>query len=264
MHGPVRVVVTGASGNIGTAVLRWLTARAEVGEVVGIARRMPPVDAGEPYDRVTWREVDVTGADAVGQLTAAFGAADAVVHLAWDIIAGHDRRAQMRTNRTGSEYVLGAAVRARVPQFVHLSSAAVYSPRVSATRVPESWPRRGIPGSSYSEDKVAVEALLDRVEADYSGLRVARIRPPAVLQPAAASELVRLGLGRSAPLARAVRGRVLVLPLPPHAVTQVVAADDVADLLGRAVLARTVGAFNVADEPTLTPVVLARLLGGRP
>jgi UDP-glucose 4-epimerase len=139
----------------------------------------------------------------------------------------------------------------------------VYSPRVTDAAVPETWHRRGIPGSAYSQDKVAVEDLLDRAEAAHPGLRVARIRPPAVLQPAAAGELVRLALGRSAPLARIVRGRALVLPLPPQAVTQVVAAEDVADLVGRAVFARAEGAFNVADEPILTPAVLARLLRGR-
>jgi nucleoside-diphosphate-sugar epimerase len=115
----------------------------------------------------------------------------------------------------------------------------------------------------YSRDKVAVEDLLDHAEAEHPGLRVARVRPPAVLQPAAAGELVRLALGRWAPLVRVVRGRALVLPLPTHAVTQVVAAEDVADLVGRTVLARATGAFNVADEPILTPAMLARLLGGR-
>jgi nucleoside-diphosphate-sugar epimerase len=261
--GGVRVVVTGASGNIGTALLRWLATRAEVGDMVGVARRAPPVDAGEPYDRVAWREVDVGRGDAEGELTEAFRGADAVVHLAWHIVAGHDRRTQRRTNLVGSGHVLAAALRARVPQFVHLSSAAVYSPRTSDTPVSEAWERRGIAGSTYSQDKVAAEDLLDRAEADHPDLRVVRIRPPAVLQPAAAGELVRMALGRSAPLARLVRGRVPVLPLPRQAVTQVVAAQDVADLAGRAMLARASGAFNVADEPALRPALLARLVGGR-
>ncbi|MFI5894990.1 NAD-dependent epimerase/dehydratase family protein [Actinoplanes sp. NPDC051513] len=259
----MRVVVTGASGNIGTALLRWLAARAEVRETIGIARRMPPVGVGEPYDRATWRELDVASPEAGGELAEVFGGADAVVHLAWHIVADHDRGTQARTNRVGSEQVVAAALRTEVPQLVQLSSAAVYSPRVTDTAAPETWQRRGIPGSAYSQDKVAVEDLLDRAEAEHPGLRVVRIRPPAVLQPAAAGELARLALGRSAPLARILRGRAPVLPLPPQAVTQVVAAEDVADLVGRAVLARAAGAFNVADEPILTPAILARLLGGR-
>jgi UDP-glucose 4-epimerase len=259
----VRVVVTGASGNIGTALLRWLAGRTEVSDTVGIARRVPPADAGEPYDRAAWRAIDVASPRAGDELAEVFGDADTVVHLAWHIVAGHDRRTQSRTNRDGSGNVLTAALRARVPHLVHLSSAAVYSPRATDTTVRETWPRRGIASSAYSQDKVAVEDLLDRAEAEHPRLRIARIRPPAVLQPAAAGALLRMALGRSAPLARVVRGRALLLPLPADATTQVVAAEDVADLVGRAVLVRAAGAFNVADEPILTPAVLARLLGGR-
>ncbi|GAA4608944.1 nucleoside-diphosphate-sugar epimerase [Actinoplanes octamycinicus] len=259
----MRIVVTGASGNIGTALLDRLAAHDEVSEIAGIARRVPPVDAGPPYDRVAWHRLDVAGSGAAAQLAAIFRGAAAVVHLAWHIVGGHDRRAQARTNRVGSTAVLAAAIQAGVPQLVHLSSAAVYSPRTGDVVVPESWPRRGCERSAYSRDKVAVEDLLDRVEAERPGLRIARIRPPAVLQPAAAGDLARLALGRVAPLARPVGARALVLPLPAGATMQVAAAPDVADLVTRAVLARAAGPFNVADPPVLTARVLARLLGGR-
>jgi UDP-glucose 4-epimerase len=129
--------------------------------------------------------------------------------------------------------------------------------------VAETWPRRGVGTSPYSRDKVAVEDLLDEVEAAHPELRVVRIRPPAVIQPAAAGALVRMMLGRLAPLARLTGGRLPVLPLPARAVVQLVAADDVAALIGAALAARAAGAFNVADDPVLPPAVLARLLGGR-
>ncbi|MDG4825527.1 NAD-dependent epimerase/dehydratase family protein [Asanoa sp. WMMD1127] len=252
----MRVAVTGASGNIGTALVRWLARRAEVTEIVGLARRRPPADA--PYDRVRWFERDLRTAGDLAQIV--HGAA-AVVHLAWDIVPAHHRPAHARTNRVGSRNLVDAVVRARVPHLVHLSSAAVYSPHRQRTPVTEEWPRRGIATSAYSRDKVDVEDRLDEVEAD--GLRVTRIRPPAVVQPAAASEIVTMIAGRAAPLVRVVRGRVPLLPLPRDAAVQVVAADDVASLAGRAILARATGAFNAADEPPITPSVLARLLGGR-
>jgi uncharacterized protein YbjT (DUF2867 family) len=37
----MRVVVTGASGNVGTSVLEALAGDAAVSEIVGIARRLP-------------------------------------------------------------------------------------------------------------------------------------------------------------------------------------------------------------------------------
>ncbi|WIM93330.1 NAD-dependent epimerase/dehydratase family protein [Actinoplanes oblitus] len=259
----MRIVVTGASGNIGTALLGWLAARPEITAIAGIARRVPPAGAGPPYDRVSWHPVDVAGPAAAGELAGIFRGAAAVVHLAWHIVGGHDRRAQARTNRVGSAAVLAACLTAGVPHLVHLSSAAVYSPRTGDLAVPESWPRRGCERSAYSRDKVAVEDLLDRVRAERRDLRITRIRPPAVLQPAAAGDLARLALGRLAPLAEPLGARAVVLPLPGSATLQVVAAADVADLIGRAVLARAAGAFNVAGEPVLSARVLARLLGGR-
>jgi UDP-glucose 4-epimerase len=246
----MRVVVTGATGNIGTALLEWLDGRAEV---VGVTRHVPPEST------IEWHPVDIGAPAAPAALTRAFAGADAVVHLAWHIVPGHERDAQARTNLTGMRNVLDAMRLAGVPHLVHLSSAAVYSPRDGDTRATESWPRRGVAGSSYSQDKVAAEDLLDRV----TGLRITRIRPPAVMQPVSSGRLVRMALGPVAPLVRIVRGRLPVLPLPSDATIQVTDAADVADLVGRAVLARAEGAFNVANEPVLTPAVVARLLGGR-
>ena len=52
------VAVTGASGNLGTALLRRLTAPGSgVAEVRGLARRRPPDTA--PYDGVRWYLADL-------------------------------------------------------------------------------------------------------------------------------------------------------------------------------------------------------------
>jgi uncharacterized protein YbjT (DUF2867 family) len=48
----MRIAITGASGNVGTALLRRLQLHDGEHELVGIARRTPPpVDA---YRAVTW------------------------------------------------------------------------------------------------------------------------------------------------------------------------------------------------------------------
>ena len=70
-------------------------------------------------------------------------------------------------------------------------------------------------------------------------------------------------LGRLALLARVTRGRLPLLLLPTRAQAQVVEAQDVADVVGRALMAGASGAYNVADEPVLGAAELARLLGGR-
>ena len=54
----LKVAVTGASGNVGTALLRRLTAPGSgVAEVRGLVRRQPPSIA--PYDGVRWHLADL-------------------------------------------------------------------------------------------------------------------------------------------------------------------------------------------------------------
>src|SRR3954447_3098146 len=107
----MKIAVTGASGNLGSALLRRILAEgtgAGAGdEVLGISRRSPTdLPAG-----VTWSEIDVAADDAPQRLSAAFEGYDAVVHLAWMIRPGHDESILWRTNVRGSRNVLEAAER---------------------------------------------------------------------------------------------------------------------------------------------------------
>src|SRR3954465_1306703 len=81
------VAVTGASGNVGTALLRRLTAPGSgVTEVRGLARRQPPAIA--PYDLVRWHLTDLDGPASEQVLPEFLSGADAVVHLAWALQPG--------------------------------------------------------------------------------------------------------------------------------------------------------------------------------
>ena len=61
----MRVVVIGATGNLGKGILRRLHAAGA--EIVGVARRMPDASL-EPYAGVTWRLADIGAAGAVAGL----------------------------------------------------------------------------------------------------------------------------------------------------------------------------------------------------
>src|SRR5438094_4722082 len=100
----MRVVVTGATGNVGTSVVRRLAADPEISEIVGIARRRPDWDPG----KTRWIEADV----AAEPLEPIFSGADAVVHLAWLIQPARDQRAVERVNLLGSRRVFEAAAAA--------------------------------------------------------------------------------------------------------------------------------------------------------
>ncbi|WP_257890359.1 NAD-dependent epimerase/dehydratase family protein [Rhodococcus sp. USK10] len=153
MHALRKVVITGASGNVGTALLRILAAQEPGTAVTGIARRTPP--RTPPYAHARWHEIDLARDDAHTVLVPVLEGADAVVHLAIAFQPGRDRDYLRTTAVAGTRAVARATRAARVGHLVHLSSAAVYSPGASGVPVSEQWPRRGVPPSIYSADKVA-------------------------------------------------------------------------------------------------------------
>src|ERR1700754_1790687 len=115
----MRVVVTGATGNVGTSVVRALSGDARVGEIVGISRRAPAIS----IQKTTWVQADVSS----DPLETLFAGADAVVHLAWLIQPSRDDALLRRVNVDGSRRVFEAAVSSGVRRLVHASSVGVYS-----------------------------------------------------------------------------------------------------------------------------------------
>jgi nucleoside-diphosphate-sugar epimerase len=259
---PVRVVVVGATGNVGTAVLRRL--RSEDGvEIVGVVRQVPPADAPPPYGGVQWHAVDVAEPASVAPLTRAFSGADAVIHLPWLLQPNHDERVMAATNIGGLKHVLSAVVAAGVPHAVVVSSVGAYSPGPKRRRVDESWPTGGLASSHYARHKAVNERILDRFEQEHPEVVVARLRPGLVMQGTVGDELRGLFAGPLVPVRWLGRVPLLVLPLPPRTVSQVVHADDLADAFARTVLRRAAGAFNIAAEPVIGPKDVAAVLKAR-
>src|SRR5215211_7352812 len=128
----MRVVVLGATGNVGTSVVAALSEEPRVEEIVGVARRAP--SAALP--RVRWETADVVRDD----LVPLFRDAAAVVHLAWLIQPSRDRAATRAVNVDGSARVFRAVAEAGVPALVYASSVGAYSPGPKDRRVDETWP----------------------------------------------------------------------------------------------------------------------------
>ncbi len=258
----MRIVIVGASGNVGTALLRRLRREPDL-DIAGVVRRPPGPDAGPPYDGVAWHACDVGAPDAAEQLRALFTGADAVVHLAWQIQPSHDQAVLHRTNVDGSRHVFQALGAAGVPALVYASSVGVYAPGPKDRFVDESWPRTGVPTSSYSRDKAEVEDLLDAFQADHRHVRVVRLRPGLTFQRDSGTEIARYFLGPLAPVRLLRFGRLPVVPANDRLRAQAVHADDVADAYARAVLGESRGAFNIAAYPVLTPQLVASRFHGR-
>ena len=252
----MRIVVVGATGNVGTSVVRSLAADPGVDEIVAVARRAPQ----RMLERAEFHCADIRTSD----LVPLFSRADAVVHLAWLIQPGRDESVTRSVNVQGSRRVFAAVAAAGVPSLVYASSVGAYSRGPKDRLVDESWPTDGIPTSFYSRHKAAVERDLDAFEREHSGVRVVRLRPGLIFKRAAATEIRRLFIGpllpgailrsQLAPISPAVRGLRF----------QAVHSDDVGAAYRAAVLSDAPGAFNIAADPVIGPAELAEMLDARP
>nr|MBA3347920.1 NAD-dependent epimerase/dehydratase family protein [Actinomycetota bacterium] len=233
----MRVVVIGATGNVGTSVLAALGEDDAVTSILGVARRLP----SGTFAKTEFAAADITRDDLVPLLEGA----DAVVHLAWLIQPSRDKRVLARTNVDGSQRVFDAVAAAGVSALVYASSIGVYSPGPKQ-RVDESWPREGVPSSWYARHKAEVERRLDRFEEAHSDVRVVRLRPGLIMKRLAAEEVRRLFFGPFVPRWAVRPERLPVVPHIPGAVVQVVHSLDVGDAYRLAVVNPAArGAYNV-------------------
>lgn len=253
----MRVLVTGASGNAGTALLNRLHSDDAITELRGLCRR-PPAPAG-PYAGVDWFAADLACDSSPAVLREAIRGVDAVVHLAWQIQPGHNIALQEAANVEGTRRVVEASSDALL---VVASSVGTYAPAIDDIPVGESWPTTGIATSSYSRQKAAVETLLDEYEG--GGRRIARVRPGLVFQHEAGGQIGRYFLGPWVPTSILRSGRLPVLPAPRDLRLQVVASDDLADAYARILTRGATGAFNVAAPPVLRVPELSAALSARP
>jgi UDP-glucose 4-epimerase len=253
----MKVVVLGASGNAGVALLRALEAEPRVEDVVAVARR-PPADWSS--SKTTWRALDIA-ADPLGPVVRG---ADVVVHLAWLIQPARDVEQCRAVNVIGSRRVMAAVAEAGVPALVYASSVGAYSRGPKDRPVDESWPTGGVPTSFYSRHKVEVERLLDGFEIERPDVRVVRLRPGLIFQRGAASEIRRLFAGPFLPSPLVAPRWIPIVPRHPRLRFQAVHADDVADAYRRAIVGDARGAFNIAAEPILDGQALGRLLDAHP
>jgi nucleoside-diphosphate-sugar epimerase len=218
----MRIVVTGATGNVGTSLIRALGRAPEVREIIGIATRTPDRN----FHKTRFVAADVGKDD----LTQSLAGAAAVIHLAWRFRPTHDLDALVHTNVHGARRVFEAAAAEAVPTLIHMSSIGVYA--------------RGSKSESVDEP----------------GLRVVRFRPALVFKRQAASHVHRVLLGGLVPRIAFDRRLARFLPIPEGLAFQCVHTSDVAEAIVRATLRDVRGAFNLAAAPLLGEEDLRRAL----
>lgn len=203
----MHIVLTGAAGMLGTALLRrpWPGVTWTAVDVRPLA---PAV-----RDRATFVRSDVRDTEA---MTAALRGADVVVHSA-AALPSHAAAEIRSVDVGGTESVLRAARLAGVDRFVHISSTAVYGlPRYCPT--PEDYPCE--PVDAYSAAKLGAETAVLRQRAQ--GLCAPVLRPKTFLGEE------RLGLFAML-FEWADEGRHFPLIGGGRVVTQMLDVDDLCD-----------------------------------
>ena len=253
----MRVVVIGATGNVGTSVLRALSNEDGVVSILGVARRRP----GLRMDKVEWATADISK----DNLVPVVRGADAVVLLAWLIQPSRDLNKLWMVNVEGSMRAARAVAEAGVPALLYASSVGAYSPGPKDRGVDESWPTGGTPTSYYARQKAEVERRLDRFETEYPGVRVVRMRQALTFKSEAAEGQRRLFAGPFFPGVLARRELINLVPAIRGLRAQVVHSFDVGEAYRLALLNEEArGAYNLATEPVVDPDELARVFGALP
>lgn len=249
----LKVVVTGATGNVGTSVIEALAARDEVVEIVGLARRQP---AWRPQ-KTRWVRADVVSS----ALEPIFAGADAVIHLAWAIQPSHDPEMLERINVDGSRRVFEAVAASGVPKLIYASSVGAYAPGPKGHAISEDWPIGGTETSFYSRHKATVEERLDEFEARVPETKVVRLRPALIFKGEAATEIRRLFASPLLPGFLLHSRFVPAVPRVSGLCVQAVHSTDVGRAYALAAIRDVHGPFNLAADPPLGSGDLAATLG---
>ena len=244
----MRVLVTGAAGQLGTVVCQRLLDRPEVEEVVGTDLR--PLQISD--DRLRFEALDVRDGDRLEELLTD---CDALVHLAFVVTAKMPREVYDAINIGGSRTVFETAARMGIEKVVYCSSMAAYG-LVPGHPVPlvEDSPRVLQEDFPYAAAKYQVEAFLDTFEKEHPTMRIARLRAPVLVG-------ARFGNPLGDLFARSLDRGWLVSPSTSP--VTMVWDEDVADAVVLALEQGAHGAFNVCAEEAAPPKEIARAAGLR-
>lgn len=238
-----RILITGAAGMIGRALLRGLDGHEVIATDLNV-----PADTSKD---IRFRRMDVTGPDAARII--AEEKPDVIVHLA-SIVSppkGMSRETAYAVDVTGTRNVLEAAIAAGVRRLVVTSSGAAYGYHAdNPVPLRETDALRGNDEFPYAHHKRLVEEMLARARRDAPQLEQVVLRVGTVLGAGTENQITALF---HKPRLLAVRGSESPFVF--------IWTEDLARILLRASTDGPAGIFNVAGDGAMGVSDLAAALG---
>ncbi|MBN2781393.1 MAG: NAD(P)-dependent oxidoreductase [Candidatus Marinimicrobia bacterium] len=173
----MRILITGASGTIGSALLKQLGEQSERHDITvfDIETRQSRRLFSSYQNRIKIFFGDITRQDDVD---AACSDQDVIIHLAAIIPPLADRYPDLarRVNVDGTRHVLSAMQRLSPGAFLcYASSIAVYGDRIKDPEIRVTDPLQVSQGDAYAESKIATEALIRNASVDWTIFRLTAI-----------------------------------------------------------------------------------------
>lgn len=231
----MRVLVTGAAGNVGRALLAGL-----------IGHEVLATDIAPGFQRL-----DVTGDDPA-RVIGAFRP-EVVVHLASIVTPpkGSSRAFEWRVDVQGTRNVLAACLANGVRRLVVTSSGAAYGYHAdNPVPLRETDPLRGNPEFPYADHKRQVEEMLADARRDHPALEQVVLRVGTVLGEGVDNQITAL-----------FRKRRLLVVAGSDSPFVFIWTEDLARILIRAATDGPPGVFNVAGDGALGVRDLATVMG---
>lgn len=242
-----RVAITGASGYIGSRLVRRLEREDKFERILAtdVAQTSAPLSSKTVfvYQDVTQPFPDLLAKHDI----------DTVVHSAYSLRPSHNRDSAHRVNVDGTRHLLEASEVAGTQKVIYPSSTSVYGAHPdNPSLLTENMPARPIKGFQYSEDKVESERLITDYAAQHPNVVATILRSPPVM-----------GANTDNFIARAFSKPFLVKVGGADPPMQFIHEDDFLDVLVYTILNDAPGTYNVSGNGTVHWTEMCRMLGRR-